>query len=177
MGLFDNLFGSKESKTREAQSAKLEKLIGYPLAEVPGGDKLKTICDDPGFYSGELDCIADNLILLRSLSAETHIYEGCISACLGENEEYASIMQWPQKFALFMAGYKSFGIDLWNKNRENNCMGLTKEQLITFRGNPTSVESTLSGETLIETLVYGNSKSHGTYFVLDGGKVTKQTIR
>lgn len=77
----------------------------------------------------------------------------------------------------FIMGLEKYHYEKWWNNKLGNCIGLTKQEILSFRGLPTSEENSTDGDGIQESLVYGNSKSHGTYFVLRDNVVVSQTIR
>ena len=56
--------------------------------------------------------------------------------------------------------------------RQESWIGMSKEQLVDSRGEPTKIETEILKTKTKETLIYGN-KSSGDYFVVENGLVSK----
>ena len=180
--MFKSLFGSKkEEKSSLSPVDMLKQKLKFELSQYPCNNELSNFLSNysTSEVSYLLNDIVNNYEKVKVLFDGNVIDEdfvlNLIKSLEEDNKPYVSLGY--GDFTDFIMGLEKFQYEKWWNNKMGNCIGLTKEEILSFRGLPTSEENSTDGDGLQETLVYGNSKSHGTYFVLRDNVVVNQTIR
>jgi len=182
--MFKSFFNKKTKSTKSTVSNldKLKSLLLHDISEYPRNDRVALLFNRDDFSKSieyMVRDIAENYEIIKLLYDNSHIDEDFVDQLIisleEDNEPYVSLA-YPD-FESFISGLKEHGFNKWLMNKNGSCIGLSKTEILDFRGVPTSIESKADSDGTVETLVYGNSKSHGTYFGLKNDIVIQQTIR
>lgn len=184
MGFFDSLFGEKEKKEKFDPVSYLKSKFDGNINDVPHIDIYTNILENEDFSisKSDVDFELESLNILVNVGKTTKIpdslYEGVFKSLTDDNKPYISLGIGSVEFSNFIQGLKELGYEKWWKYRLGKCKGITKDELITLRGEPENTEIKLDdNDNEVLSFIYGNSKKHHTYFEIQNNIITKFVIR